>query len=285
ASGVGLYRGLITTQDGYIHFKCTQSGDKPGLLFQEDFDIAMLLAFADEEKVIWPYFSMENADKNLTDGHEVFRTKEFGPEWMGYTDFGRTMYITDLLSGALAWNPQSFPLEEAQTEAQAERNEQIRNFLRYLNWTGGRTARSTSSRVMLRAEHIHIEGLQPIIVKKQKVWDLQVKAVKMRVDGSYMLKRTNGEENRLVALNDATYKQGAITQKLTDNYDYIASIIPVFERARQLMGLFYSLAELQKAGFRPNPKLVAELKTKYDGYARLPKLSRNQLLAQPFPHG
>ncbi|MFA5957062.1 hypothetical protein [Hyphomicrobium sp.] len=284
APGVGIYLGLETTPDGQIRFNCAHSGNRPALLSAEDFDIAMILAFADEKRIIWPSLSMEETGMELTDGHEVFRYKEFSPAWMGNTDFGRTMYITDVLAGALAWNAHKFPRALAENPDHVRHIDAISSFLQDLVWTGGRHAKSTSKRVMMRTEHVQVDGQAPRIENGTKLWNINVQAVKMRVDGSYILKRTSGEENLLVALNDATYAHGARVQKITDNYDYIAGIMPIFERARQMMGLFYSLTELRKAGFQPHPTLRDELRKKLQLYADLPKLPRNQLWAQPFPH-
>lgn len=282
--GAGIYRGLKTTPDGFIRFNCSMSGQKPALLTQEDFDVAMLLAFSDDAKVIWPSLSIESVDKSMTDGHDLFVAKEFSPDWMGHTDFGRTMYITDVLCGALAWNPTSFPVASGNTEHEKNRYENITKFLRNIEWTGGRHTRSSSARVMLRTEHHHIEGLAPKLVDGQHIWDIGVKDVRMRVDGSYILRRTDGDENRLVALNDSTYHQGAVAEKLTKSYDYIAELMPVFERARQLMGLLYSLSELRSAGFTPNPRLIDALQGKHEAYAQRPPLPRNQLWIDTFPH-
>ena len=78
--------------------------------------------------------------------------------------------------------------------------------------------------------------------------------------------------------------QGRLTQRLTDHYNDIALMMPVFERARQLAGLTYGLMKLRNEGFKLGKKFQDEVSETLTRFRNLPPLGREELVMkqQPF---
>jgi hypothetical protein len=113
---------------------------------------------------------------------------------------------------------------------------------------------------------------------------VKVKEVKMRVDGSYIVVNSDdGIEDRLVALNDPTFLHGRTVEKLTNRYTDICSLLPIFERARQIVGLCQGLKSLREIGYTPPEPMLSKIRSKYNKLSNLPKINAEDVLAVRLP--
>ncbi len=61
-------------------------------------------------------------------------------------------------------------------------------------------------------------------------------------------------------VNDSRYAHGALANCLTERYNQLAALIPVYERYRQLMNMYSAVSVLKEKGFTPDPEFVEELR-------------------------
>jgi len=247
--GIVHVQGVSADSRG-IYYDVIASPESPALILPEDIVVTQILAFGDRNGVIWPSLSLEDhdIDEKILEKRDAISTKVWGPEWLGHTEFGRTLFVTDHLIGTWAWNAEKFAVgDNKHSVSQAVQNV-AHELIRSIKLTGGREGDGESARVMLKPENVYIKNNKDFSLSG--FFNARVMQVKMRVDGSYILEK-NGQENRLVSLNDTTYAQGRVCQKLTDRYDDIAMLDPRFERARQLMALLYATFRLRHMGYKP----------------------------------
>lgn len=225
------------------------------MLVPEDFDVAIALAFGGTEP-IYPSLSLEAAHTEVDDKFDCFSIKLWDPAWLQETDFGRTLYITDALTGALGWNPTAFSVRHNTYN----QNLRAGMLLSALHMSGGACAGYCSGRVMLRPEHIPItmdrhKSIDPL---NKIFWRVSVGQPKIMVDGAFIAQDSyDGEKDKNFALNDTRYSHGRTAQKLTQLYNVIAIQIPAFERNRQLMALLYGLIKLRENPYyKPSEDLI-----------------------------
>ena len=117
---------------------------------------------------------------------------------------------------------------------------------------------------MLNPAHINVNVKKRGFNKQSSnKYEAQIKQIDMRIDGDYVIQGEGKEEDLHLALNDDMYHQGRTVNKLSDNYDNISALCPVFARAGQLMGLYHAMAELRYAGFRLNNDLAQTVKNQF----------------------
>lgn len=279
-SGVVKLKGVMCNRNGTLSFDFIKASDSPALLVSEDFEIAMALAYGNPDKPITPSLSLEAPSENgFNDEYDVFLHKLWGPKWLGYTDFGRTLYITDQLIGAICWCPKEFKVGAPNQTFHSGVSEFALELTEDITLTGGRSSAGADARVMLKPEHLSMPHTKDrngnIIIK--------IAETKMRVDGSYIVNKGTDGENRLLALNDDMYTQGRTVNKLTARYNDIASLMPIFARAQELMALMHSIAQARKLGFKLNPNLQSRITKHYQELEALPPLPIHEQLCVNLP--
>lgn len=281
--GIGSLKSVHGEPDGSITFKCETSDPSPAMLMTEDFDVVMALAFGSPARPIWPALSLEREVPDLLDDkYEMFKAKIWDPEWLGHTDFGRTLYIVDRLTGQMTWSPKSYPVSEPENSFDPKFPEYVKTFLEDLRFTGGADRITQSKLINVSPEHIPVPITKEILSDGTERWNIEITEIKMRVNGAYTQK-IDGVENRKISWNDTMFAQGRLTQRLTDHYNDIALMMPVFERAKQMMALLYSVIELREKGFTPSPDVLGNAQTTLKYYQSLPPLKREELVMKSHP--
>lgn len=290
-SGIIRFEGLSAEQNGSIRFKVKVSSEKPALILQEDIDVLMVLAFGREggnNEAIWPSLGLEPMDKLHKDFGEKFDTKTgllkekvFEPHWLGYTNLGKTLFYTDYLIGALTWESKEFQIADDKQSIYPGFDVFAASLLYDFRMTGGpKPDAFEASRIMLRPEaSIFIpQSITEDPRTKSKTIHITCDSIPMRVDGSYW----KGDD-RSIALNDTDFQQGRLTQKITGHYNDIAMMMPVFERARQLVGMQYALFKLRELGYKPSMLDQQSLSERLKHYESLPVLPLNQRIMTYVP--
>lgn len=282
AAGVIKINGLKADFNGAVKFDCVSSETRPAMLLPEDFEVVLALAFGDAEGPLWPTLSLERKHKDLLDDeHEMFQAKIWSPEWLGHTDFGKTFYIIDELAGVLTWRPKEFDIAAPKEAFDEKFPDFVRDFINDLGFTGGVDKATQSQRIFVSPEHIPLR-----LTKKNQAgvetWSVDILGAKMRINGAYT-QEIKGVEDRSIGLNDTRFGQGRLTQRLTDHYNDIALMMPVFERYRQLMALLYAVIELRKNGYRFNTQTQKGIADNLKRYESMPPIPRKNLITKDFP--
>jgi TPR repeat protein len=283
-SGIINLKGIIADPAHGILFNVEEDKNLPALLIEEDFEVAIILAFL-YKKPFYPSLSLETVqEKNIGEsGAEQIQYKEFSPEWLGHTDFGRTLFTTDQLIGNWAWRAETFQVGDDNAVFQEGVDKIAAGFIKNVRLTGGRSGDGGSSRVMLKPEKYDMHIYETQVASRHCI-KVDITELKMRVDGSYILEKESGEENRLVSLNDTTFEQGRVCQKLTDNYDIIASLDPRFKRGEQLMRLFYAVAHLRENSDYKLPSSQHEhFRKRLEYYTNMGKLPKHDAICRRIP--
>lgn len=259
----------------------------PAMLTIEDMQVSEVLVFGNPKKgPMFPSLSIETENNDEygkgADGSgndKALAYKIFSPQWIAYTDFGRTLWITDYLIGQWCWNPEKYQIGLPDECASPELHYMARDFIKDLRLTGGRDGGASSVRVMIQPKSSYIQPEAPEIVYKQEYASVHIKQMTMKVYGSYIL-REGGVENRSLFEEDPNFAQGRTVKKLTERYNDIMRLDPRFERAQQLMGLFYGHLRLWEIGYRPSNTLQEELSEKLNAMESLGREKDEKLLVR-----
>lgn len=284
-AGVIKFSGLRATQHDVIEFKVVNAAHRPALLLDEDFDVALALAFGNAEGAIEPIFSLEDPVHFGFPKHRKysFQYKYWHPHWLCFTEFGRTLYACDQIVGLVCWHPREFEIDEGNNPPMFGLVELARRLVSDIELTGGRSGVGSGVRVMLKPEHISIVSRVADRLFSGKTFEVTVNEVKMRIDGDYIIKDDGLNQRVTLHTNDSTYAQGRTVNALTDRYDDLATLMPVFARAKEMMGLLHALINLRMAGFEPAPHFLENIRLTYKKYEERPPLSGRELLCLKLP--
>lgn len=258
-TGIINLKGIRADQKGF-HYDTDTSLTMPAMILPEDISVTQMLVFGHPEFSITPSLSLENHGykEKPKEQRQHVATKAWDPEWLGHTDFGRTLFITDHLIGNWAWNCQSYRVGPSTETESPEMHELGKEFIRDIRLTGGRKSKGDAMRVMLKPETVYITPPADQQASTARQFQVAVKEIRMRVDGDYMTMVKGGQPIHS-SLNDTRYEQGRICQKLTDRYNDLAQLDPRFERAKQLMALYYATLRLKEIGYRPPDHIQEKL--------------------------
>lgn len=252
--GIIAFDGLTATSKGVLKLHFTESATDPALLLQEDIDTALALVFG-YEKPIWP--SIDMPFHTTKDGQlRNINVKKFEPEWLAET-IGPTLHITDVLGGKLSWSFDEFEFAENELGTMAS---DLIDQIKAIKAQIPRKTVSHSINVSFTNAYLGIdENTDP---SGTTIWDIGIGRVDMRISGGYGTIDESGTEQEWQYRDNLGYKLGQICGTLTDNFDTIAKVLPVYERLRQFTGMVYALNELRGKGFKPNAELQAHIDRK-----------------------
>lgn len=282
-----IHLNKIRADKNGIHYGGAYSEDLPAMLTPEDLQIAEILVFGEPAKgPIFPSLSLETENNDEygkgAEGNgydKAFTYKIFTPQWLAYTDFGRTLWITDYLIGQWCWNPEKFHTGTHAQTATPYMHRLGKELIRSLRLTGGRDGGASSARVMIQPKTAFITPKVPSDVYKQDAVSVEIKQMSMKVYGSYIL--NDGRiENRSLFEEDPNFAQGRTVKKLTDRYNDIMQLDPRFERAQQLMALFYGLFRTWELGYRPSEEFQQELTYRLHAMQSLGRARSESLLVR-----
>ena len=245
--GYGRFLGFKTTASGEIDFRFESPNNGMALITQEDIDVALALAFVGT-KPIKPSFSLDEASK-----YPYFVSqKQWEPEWVGYSAFGKTLYATDYWLGAICVYNTGFAgkddIDSRFTSTARELFDQMRPLDGNVNlqlrpmeiqrsWTAGE-----------RNEH-----------------ECVIQKITMGITSERWEPKPDG-------CSDWSGKESGHSKIFNAHYEDIATMWPIYERQRQLMGLLYGLSELRSRGFEPSPSLMTRIKGVQEAYTSQPSL-------------
>lgn len=254
-SGRGFFKGLTATQNGGINFQFEPANTE--FVTDEDIDVILALSFAQED-LQWPSIDLSFASCL----HTILQEKKTNPSWVLHTDFGKTLYVTDKLSGALSWSFNKFSVMNGDDIKAKNGFLNLRRKLQAVD-----APSPTPERKYTPVVNTNPKGSSAYGVRTGNHFSVGVNFLEFGIDGGHYVEtgKQDAHLNGWVFRNDTTYEHQQRTQILTENFNMIAVTIPVFERLRQLTSVMHGVQELKKLGFKPSRHL---LNTAKDAEAR-----------------
>lgn len=266
--------GVTTDAAKNISFIFNRSVFKPAMIFQEDVDVMLALAFG-EEQFQWPSLDLSRTGENLHP-YPNMQIKTFEPNWLTITDFGKTFYICDFLSGELAWHIEDFEIADKGDKRLAMLGHALKEMKK--NITGDNPKDPNTGQ-----EYPAVINNNPRFVdytessgRDGKSLNLYVQKIIMKIDGGFIDEQASKAANvgQVVPVNvdwlyrnDPNFKHTKWTLALTDHFDVVAEVMPVYERLRQLMGMVYVMNHLRNVrGFMPNEKTLEVIRENLSVY-------------------
>ncbi len=239
----GKLLNVLGRPDGQISFRCAPiNASTSAVLQQEDFDVAMALAFSSADGPIWPDFSLDTLrDKPFTPPLAC-EFKHWNPSWLSETELGRTLYATDYWAGAMIDKGRA--VFESPYSSMNPYAAWLLDTLKSIGNPSG-----PSVRIFLHPSKVMWEWYQ----QEDGSLSCSLSRVEMAISAVDQIVGPNGETiDGNKGPNDLNTAGGRKARFLTEHYDMIAQLWPAFERARQLMGLIYSINRLREYGYVPN---------------------------------
>lgn len=269
-SGIIAFHGLTATPDGQIKFKFSTDEISPAYLLPEDIDTALVLAFG-YESFQWPSIDISQHSSNHGALEEA-QLKGVEPAWLIETPIGPTLYITDFLSGRLAWDFEEFDVSDSDL---GEKGKRLVKQLKSIDapeafLTPIWAINVNSKDVILSIDAYnsprepgkswlfskdYLSKLYQVFKPQEKTYEVTVAKVIMRISGGYKKKESPEDDGKWLFKDDMRFRHNQICAKLTEEFDTVAEIIPVYERLRQFTGLIYALHAVRERGFEPNAGL------------------------------
>jgi|GEM_PF-4499725 len=246
--GKGLFTGLTANDKGDINFSFTQTPH--ALIFDEDIDVLLVLAFS-EKTMLLPSIDVPNG-KNFDT--IVLRKKITSPSWLLTTELGRTLYATDVLAGELAWSINNFTVSNNDAENKAVQLFQA--IKTKLSECKGIDIQSTPAAINVNPKQIHLYG-KVTVSDHMTYTSIAPISITMGVDGFF-----KSAWGRTKHHNSTEYSHTQKTKILTEHFNDIALIFPVYERLRQIVRITYSLLALKRTNFSPSDRLMEYIATK-----------------------
>jgi hypothetical protein len=253
SGGLGSVEGITRTGNGIAVIGRQASGNEKPLIFDSDVRVALILAFL-EKTPIEPHFSLDSfLDKKEGDEiSSILQERVFNPEWLGSTDFGRTLAYSDYLLQQVI-GASDICLQSVTTYAsaisrggRAGPDKQSPAF-RYLNKMraadvpdpagveGGRFCiklRELSVRILDRDDTIALSGGGGYI------------------ESSYYFPGADGALNSSYRRDDETTANGKRSANFSKSWGVLCGVFPVFARVESLLVLFKLFKFARERGWK-----------------------------------
>lgn len=278
--GDTYFRGLYAKKNGEIDFFFEQRPGVPPMIFSQDIDVALILAFHPSKPEL-PSLSLEGLDDSFLDRKPwIFRQKAWKPEWIGHTMFGETLYAADYWMGELIWYSRCFPSTPDEIPNKVERAH-VKTLLKEIEEYDA--AHAGQTRIMLKPRNVYAtwnKTSEGEVVCDVHRMDITVDGSNVGIEMDYKTKKY--VEDRSQNLNDPHYQIGRAARYVTARYNEIAEIFPLFERSRQIVGLMNTLIALRDDHkFQPGEALAKHIDQAHQFYTKKPPIALRQRLCLP----
>lgn len=241
--GIVGFKGLTANKKGELKLHFTQSAFGPALLLPEDVDTALALAFGEEE------FQWPSIDIQVKNGMEEAQLKKIDPPWLIETPIGPTFYITDFLGGRLTWALDHFEIANTDLGHEAKRLVEYLKSIDLPNPPG-----FIGKMINVHTDHV-ARHFEEAVENGESVFKITMGDIKMRIVGGYTVRAKDGTTKEWQYKYNTSYAHGRVCAELSEHFDTVAEILPVYERLRQFIGMVYALKDLRDAGFEPHNEL------------------------------
>ncbi len=249
--GYGFIEQVIGDASGDVKFKFKKSPN--ALVFDDDLDILLVLSFCYKNHV-FPSIDVPSAD-SLNLGS--IREKKTEPQWLINTDLGRTLYATDVFAGELSWGMEEFDTVDENNGSNVSTFNKLRELILGCE---GENPEGLGYSPVVNVNPKKVSLSKPTVKKvaNGSETSIDVFGLSFGVDGGFS-KSKSIRGTQWKYRNSDKYLHTKRTKILTEHYNEVAMVFPVYERLRQLMSISYALKELRKSGFAPSEKMMARL--------------------------
>ena len=246
-SGPGYLEKIMGDEQGNISFEF--SNNPYALIFEEDIEALLVLSFC-YDKHKFPSIDVSSA-KSDNDALSLIRKKIPDPLWLLHTELGRTLYTTDVWAGELSWRINHF----AETPDLPNSNvEDFRRIRQKLNSIPPNDGSFGPLIVNVNLKDIKFYKPKEVFIENSKATEIVPRRQVIGIDGGYQT-----DDDTWHFRNSSAHPHTQRTLTLTEHYNDIASIFPVYERLRQLMSISYGLKVLKRTDFVPSDEKMAQL--------------------------
>jgi hypothetical protein len=231
---------IYSEPNGEISMRANISERLPGLLSLQDVIVNNVLTFLYPLNT-WPSHKV-NSDGII----------DWKPEWLGYTEFGKTVSSCHKIATDFIFSPDLFIFPSRDGFLLKDTYEQSSEFYRKLCSLSAEAGLNKDDfQIQLKCTHFNCTP-QTLVHKdndEDRLYEIAID------DVGYGIDVFSKEKQRLVQ---------PITAYLSNNTNTIALLMPIFERLKQLYALMYAMKEMQKLGYvmpeqiKENHKLFIE---------------------------
>jgi hypothetical protein len=269
--------------DGRIHANGTPQGrGQWPLIFQDDIKVALALAFANEAGPSTPTFSLDRVEARSAGAKydSILQRKVFDPEWLGTTDFGRSLFWSDYLMQQLV-GIEGMPMQSLTDHTRTRRQQKAEDpgsswewLSKLLATEGPETPKdSLGSRMCIKLRRLSVT------ISPDKT-EIILRSGGCYLEASYIRPASNGKHNYAYRLNDTATQAGATAANVNVGWKRLSRIFPVFARLEQLLTLYKILEHGRQLGWRLSPNEL-ELTKKF--VTARPKLDpRTTVVPMPY---
>lgn len=255
----------ISESHGTLKLQGKRSSHHPSLITPEDFEVAQILAFASEDRIEWPSFSLEDA----TGTHEPWmrlQKKVFTPSWLAATDFGHSLYQADWMLKSLREDSvlQSYtdPFLNTASTPGAPVHEYMR---RHFPVQGDSVPGCSFGRLELVMTGIKVSTQKRAGGFLGTLYNLEDFHIHIESSGIKVDEHGN-ELDRNLQPDDPTTFFGQVAMRIKQNYALVCHWYPVFARVPQILAVARLLFHLRQQGVMPPAsqlKHLRKLRTQY----------------------
>ncbi len=245
APGITSFEGVTGTPDGTITFHTSSSSTHPALILTEDIQTIAALVFIEEST---PEFDLPQSPLLGNSYPWQINQKRWSPAWLEHTELGNTLYITDKLIG----NFYMYTNESLAASVNSRDDPLTSDFMDAVK-------QAKAMPLPTYEDHAITFCLHPRHGAKEKHPAITHEG-KLTVLTHNVSPRIRGWFNDQILVNDSRYAHGALANCLTERYNQLTALIPVYERYRQLMNMYSAVSVLKEKGFTPDPEFVEELR-------------------------
>ena len=233
--GAQLFQGLTANTDGTVDFHVLPSAEHPALILEEDYLTLMALVFSSGKMPKFNLAALQSPQHSQT---LAICEKQWNPSWLEFTDFGKTLYYTDRLLGDLWWN------SSVHHVFMPPKNSREESFLKQMDVAATKPSapRQKSSMFCILPKTDTMSGYHHV--------DTGMGITVLPSDENPWI--AGWPDDRWSEHNDDSYGYGSHANFMTNHYDELCAFLPVYERYRQLMRVFFSLCVARDRGFQVN---------------------------------
>ncbi|MBN8520339.1 MAG: hypothetical protein J0L77_00380 [Alphaproteobacteria bacterium] len=263
-SGIVKVNGISLDNTHDINFHFGFREDIPSLISQQDIDVCVILVFIEKLS--------DFPDCKLIQTHEynLYR-KEWPIRWLGYTDLGKTLYTCQQYLDALVFNLSDFLLAPKDTFFEPEWYPHILDMLGDMEY------------VIVKSKVKRLTHTTRIVIKDFFFQENEGVKNESCQNNNWHLKILDTAISFEVLENQENLQSDPISSFLDYNIDAFTQLMPVFERYRQLVSLFYGLTKLRNAGYLMPEEMVENYKLKKNSFTNLISASNNDFDCRLLP--
>lgn len=260
---------LVEFSGGDFTVAGTPSGPLVPMVTQADLDVAAQLAFFEGSNPVAPSFSLDRAPSKRNDMR--LDRKTFRPAWLAATSFGQSMYLADWLMKSFTMRDGlpsvTDPLVSGATVAGWKPPavmEAVGNATGSYNLPDGSHAPHGRLEIVVREANVSHAHFKKWLFNR--VDQYRLNSVDVFVESSLYGGDDDSQKSTHHFRNDPSTGPGARAAIITENYEYVSDLFPVFGRVQIILGLFSVMCQARRDGVELSNKTRKRVASRVAAY-------------------